>query len=181
MIVKAALELIHEQGMEALNARSLAARLDCSVQPIFRNFESIDDLKTELVRQIADNYRNYLENSVSLDDQMMGLVLAYVRYAREEKQYFRLLQMSDRYKLKDLAGASGVSINKSIIDEIARMVRISNEKAAELYWGCFFTAHGMASMIATNQCEFSDKMVQDIMNSVFEGMLMRARAEQKQD
>ena len=42
-IVNTALELI--KNGEEINARSLAIRLNCSTQPIFSNFKTMEDLK----------------------------------------------------------------------------------------------------------------------------------------
>ena len=41
-IVKASLLLVRERGADALNARELAGRLQCSTQPFFSNFETME-------------------------------------------------------------------------------------------------------------------------------------------
>ena len=40
-LVDAGVRLVLEKGLEALNARSLAAQAGCSIQPVFRNFGSM--------------------------------------------------------------------------------------------------------------------------------------------
>ena len=42
-IVDTALNLVREAGEQALNARSIAAKLKCSTQPVFSNFETMED------------------------------------------------------------------------------------------------------------------------------------------
>ena len=54
-MIKAAFDLIRDEGHEALTARALAARLGCSTQPIMYQFPSLSQLK-ELVYQQADAY-----------------------------------------------------------------------------------------------------------------------------
>ena len=44
-IVDAAIQIIRDEGEGALNARSLAKALGCSVQPIFHNFPSMEHLR----------------------------------------------------------------------------------------------------------------------------------------
>ena len=44
-IVKAAVEVVRECGIDALNARAVAQKLSCSTQPIFSNYASMNELK----------------------------------------------------------------------------------------------------------------------------------------
>ena len=44
-LVDAGVRLVLEKGLEALNARSLAAQAGCSIQPVFRNFGSMENLR----------------------------------------------------------------------------------------------------------------------------------------
>jgi AcrR family transcriptional regulator len=44
-IVDVALSMIRSEGEASLNARSIAAALGCSTQPIFSNFETMEALR----------------------------------------------------------------------------------------------------------------------------------------
>ena len=48
-IIEAATHLVRTQGHEYLNARSLATHLHCSTQPIFSNFENMEEVKMAVV------------------------------------------------------------------------------------------------------------------------------------
>lgn len=176
-IIDRAVEIVREQGMDNLNARSLAKELGCSVQPIFRAFASMGELKKEVFNSIVEYYQRFLRESISEKDGLVGLEMAYIRFAREEKSFFRLLHMSDRLGLKETEEFTSVGINKEIIDVMAKMTGLSPEQATKLYLGAFYTAHGIASMIATNHCEFKDEEIKSIMESVFDGMVMKLKNE----
>ena len=55
-IIRAALDIVRETGPEGLTARSLAARLGCSVKPIFGLFRSMEEVQQEV---LAAGYRLY--------------------------------------------------------------------------------------------------------------------------
>ena len=55
-IIRSALDIVRETGPEGLTARSLAARLGCSVKPIFGLFRSMDEVQQEV---LAAGYRLY--------------------------------------------------------------------------------------------------------------------------
>ena len=174
-IIEGALKIIREDAMSALNARSLAKKLGCSVQPIFRAFTNMAELKERVFDVIADQYQQYLLQSMTMDDQMLGLLMAYVRYAREEKNYFKLLHMSDRLGLNEPAEFTQVGINKEISNMIAKMTGLSPEQGEIVYAGTFFAAHGIASMVATNHCTFTDETIKGIITDVFWGLVLKLK------
>ena len=45
-IIAAAVEIVRRDGDAALNARSVAAELHCSTQPVFSNFASMEELRS---------------------------------------------------------------------------------------------------------------------------------------
>lgn len=174
-IIEGALGIVRENGMSALNARSLAEVLGCSVQPIFRAFTNMEELKEKVFATIAENYQQYLLHAMSTDDRMLGLLMAYVRYAQEEKNFFKLLHMSDRLCLHETKDFTQVGINKQIVDTMAKMTGLSIKDSEILYAGTFYAAHGIASMLATNHCTFTDDTIEKIITDVFEGMVIKLK------
>jgi len=55
-IIQAAMDIVRESGIDALNARALAKQLDCSIQPIFKNFETMGSLKQALLVEAQKIY-----------------------------------------------------------------------------------------------------------------------------
>ena len=47
-IMNAAFEILQEEGIEQVTARKLAAKANCSTQPIFRVYKNMDELIGEL-------------------------------------------------------------------------------------------------------------------------------------
>ena len=94
-ITNAALEILRADGMAAVTARSVAAKLGCSVAPIFSVFENMDELQNELIMQCKAIYTSYVE--VGLKDKVAfkGVGLSYLKFAMEEPNLFKLLFMSN--------------------------------------------------------------------------------------
>lgn len=174
-ILNTAVELVRKQGIGRLNARSLAKELGCSVQPIFRVYDSMEELKEAVFGSVTAFYTKYLEDAISLDDELLGLVYAYIRFAREEKFLFQYLHMSGFVRVKETSDFATVEVNKEIIDAMAQMTGLTVEQSQLLYAGIFFTAHGMASMIATNSAEFTDEEIRGIITTMFWGTVDRLK------
>lgn len=176
-IINAAINIIKKHGYEKLNARSLANELGCSVQPVFREFSSMDDLKKTVVTEVGQIYSKYLLDSISKEDNLVGLEMAYIRFAQEQRNLFKMLHLSDRLGLSNTEEFTEVGINHEIVKTMADITGLTMEKAAKLYTGTFFAAHGIAAMLATNHCTFKDETIRDIIENVFDGLVMKLSEE----
>lgn len=178
-ILNAAVRITEEQGIDKLNARNLAEKLGCSVQPIFRVYSGMEELKRAVVVKAGEIYSQCLSDSISTEDGLVGLEMAYINFAQEQKNLFRLLHMSDRLGLSKTEEFTKEGINREIIEAMEHMTGLTQEQSAMLYTGTFFAAHGIASMLATNHCSFQEEEIKKIMENVFEGLLLKLRSEER--
>ena len=59
-IIEAASAVVKKEGLSAINARRVAKELGCSVQPIFYQFENMEDLKQATILHIQKIYQSYM-------------------------------------------------------------------------------------------------------------------------
>ena len=96
-IVSAALEIVRREGIEGVNARTVAAELGCSTQPLFREFETMEQIKEETARLAMDMYARCVAEGAEREPiSYKGTGMAYIDFARREPQLFKLLFMSNR-------------------------------------------------------------------------------------
>ena len=170
-IVQTALELIREHGASAINARSIAAALECSTQPVFSNFATMEDLRYAVTKTAYEIYLSFLAREAESDKypKYKAFGMAYIRFAKEERELFKLLFMRDRTgedtstspdfeeSAKMIAAANGVSI------EEARLIHLE-------MWSC---VHGIAVMLATSFLPLEESLISDIISDVYHGVLAR--------
>ena len=58
-IINTALEMYREKGGASINARSIAASLGCSTQPIFSNFDNMDKLNSAVMQLAYEHYYGF--------------------------------------------------------------------------------------------------------------------------
>ena len=58
-IIEASFSCVREKGIEGVNAREIAKRLNCSVQPIFYRFKNMEELKQEVLDFSLDYYKKF--------------------------------------------------------------------------------------------------------------------------
>ena len=170
-ILGAAVELLREKGISGVNAREIAGSLGCSVQPIFRSFQNMEHLKADLYRKAETVFEGYLETGPQRHRiPFLGMGLAYIAFAKEEKNLFRLIFMSDGFHGKSIADVVRDDENQEIIRTAARAAGLDTANAARLFEGIWLTTHGIASMVATNACDFSEEQIAELLTDSFLGL-----------
>ncbi len=180
-IMNRAVRIVREKGIESLNARDLAKELGCSVHPIFRVYTTMEGLKTSVYKEVENLYNRHMESAMNQSENgFLGMGLAYIDFAKNEKNLFKLLFMSDAFReqsLMDIVGST--EGDDEVIDMICQGTGLSREAARDLYTGVWLTTHGIASMYATNNCKFSDEENRKILNNSFMGLMFKFKSEEK--
>ena len=89
-IINSSLELIRHNGANALNARSIAASLGCSTQPIFSNITSMEELDSAVAEAAREHYYGFLKKEAESGKYptYKAFGMAYIRFAKEEIELF---------------------------------------------------------------------------------------------
>ena len=176
-IIKNALELCRKNGDGAINARSIAASLGCSTQPIFSNFKSMEELDEAVIARAHEVYLGFLESEAKSKKypKYKAFGMAYIRFAKEEKELFKMLFMCDRNE-KALLPTSDFNEAVSII---ADANGISKEKAELMHLETWACTHGIATMMATSFLEFEWDFISDMLTDVYQGIRARHLSEDK--
>ncbi|MDF2801890.1 MAG: putative transcriptional regulator, TetR family [Anaerocolumna sp.] len=179
-IINAAIRMVREKGIESLNARDLAKEIGCSVHPIFRVYNSMEGLKVAVYKMAESIYNERMEQAgENSNDGFLTMGLTYIDFAKNEKNLFKLIFMSDafsEYSLMDIVGAT--QGDDEVIGMICQMTGLSIEAGRELYAGVWLTTHGIASMFATNSCKFNDKEIKRLLNNSFMGLVYKLKKEE---
>ena len=167
-IIQTAVELVRSQGENAMNARAISAVLQCSTQPIFSNFASMEDLQGEVVVAAYDLYLEFLKREAESGayPQYKAFGMAYIRFAKEERELFRLLFMRDRGG-EELTPTSDFEASVEII---MKANDISRETAQSIHMEMWACVHGIATMMATSFLALEWDTISQMLSDVYQGI-----------
>jgi AcrR family transcriptional regulator len=170
-IVDASLDLVRKTGIASLHARGVSKALGCSVQPIFHKFASMESLK-EAVHQKANLlFEEQLNKGLASHPiPFLGMGLAYINFAKGEKELFKFLFMSDALPSKEVVNLASDEANKPIIAIISQMTGLEYQKAEQIFLGIWLMVHGIASMMATNECTLDEAQIETLLKHTFTGL-----------
>ena len=175
-IVKTAVELVRASGEGAINARTIAASLHCSTQPIFSNFATMEDLQQSVIEAAYDRYLNFIKSEVESGKYppYKSFGMAYIRFANEEKALFKLLFMCDR-KGKEIIPTLDFDASIEIIMNVNGVTR---EKAELMHLEMWALVHGIGTMLATSFLSLEWELISRMLTDVYQGIRTRHISEE---
>ena len=170
-IIQAALDLTAEKGVGALTARGLAQRLGSSAKPIFGLFANMEEVRQEVVKAANLRYQEYLRQDMSAGryPPYKASGMAYIRFAREQKELFKLLFMRDRTHEEKAAGDE----LEALLGLIQKNMGLSRDDAYRFHLEMWIYVHGIATMIATAYLEWDMDFISAALTDAYQGLRLR--------
>ena len=171
-IVSAALRLVRENGATALNARSLAEELSCSTQPIFSNFSSMEELRLALIAEAMAVYERYSADFIGRGEHptYKAAGLAYIAFAGEEREIFKLLFMQPKEKDEHPALTKSWQWSVSLAGD---STGYGGEEVTLFHLEMWVFVHGIATMVATGSLTLDGETVSRMLSDVYYGLRAR--------
>lgn len=168
-IIDASLEIMRREGPDGITARAVAEKLNTSTKPIFSLFSSMDEVKSETLERAYSIYLKAIEDAMKEGKYppYKASGMAYIAFARKEKELFKVLFMRDRTgettetKDEDIA---------PLINLIMKNVGLTEEEARFFHLEMWITVHGIASMIATSYLTLDEETVSMILSDSYLGL-----------
>lgn len=177
-IISAALALTRRGGMSALTARSLAAELGCSSRPIFGLFKNMEEVQREVIKAAGSLFRQRTDREMAKGKYppYKAIGMAYIRFAREERELFKLLYMRDRTGENVSPDMEEV---RPLLDLIRQKAGLDEEDAYLFHLEMWIHIHGIATMLATSYLQWDEDFIDRSVTEVFEAMTRYYREAKK--
>lgn len=133
-MLAAAVRVVRKSGVGSLTAQALAKELHISTQPVFTCFGTIGNLKSEAHIAAEKIFDSYIKEGLKEKIPFLGYGMKYFKFAKEEPQLYRMLFLE------------------------------SNENEANRYFrDMWIASHGLATLLVTGSCPYSEEELQKIM------------------
>lgn len=167
-ITSAAVNVTRKKGPDGLTARALAEELGCSVKPIFGLFKNMEEVQSAVMNAAQDIYESYLAEDMTSGKYPLYKAsgMAYIRFAKEERELFKLLFMRDRNG-EPLEPTREVD---AIIPIIMKTTGLSREQAERFHLEMWVVVHGIASMIATSYLIWDEEQISGVITDFYTGL-----------
>ncbi len=180
-VIETALKIVQNEGFEALTARALGGELGSSPRPIFTVFNSMEEVQNEVITAAKALYFKYQEKGLNEKLAFKGSGMEYIKFAAEQPKLFQLLFMKQAESVPATGDVLMLldehygQILKSVRDEYG----FGYQTAKELYLHLWVYSHGIAALIATNVCKFTENEISAMLSEVCVALIKKFKSEGK--
>ena len=168
-IINTAVDIVRMQGEQGLNARNLATAMGCSTQPIFSNFTGMEELYFCVIQRAEEINKAYIDEEIARGQfpSYKASGMAYIRFANEEKELFKLLYMRDR-------SGSEIPQENKLTSQMEGFVHsntgLVGDKMKLFHLEMWAAVHGIATMYATGFLDLSWELVSTMLTDIYQGL-----------
>lgn len=173
MILKAAFNVAREKGLDGISNRELAKKLNCSIRPIYYQFENVEELYKELYVEIEKYFYKFLMDNMNDEIPKYKQVgINYIKFAKEEKELFKILFMSKF----DLGLNDFIAKDMEDFKELSKLIKIStnlnDEDIESFHIKMWIFSHGLATLVASSTINLSDEQLKQLLSLEFQALML---------
>jgi AcrR family transcriptional regulator len=169
-ILKAAYELINKEGFGNFTARNIAKQMGISTQPIYLEFENMQDLKNTLVEAV---FKELSENVFPVEqtgDKVIDLGLNYIHFAQEKHNLYIALFVDD-YGGGKLMHSFSSDYFKKLIKAEPKYSSLSEAEITALHDGTWIVVTGIASLASAGIITPTDEQIVKVIKETIANIL----------
>lgn len=170
-IIQEALDLTRKNGISAVTARALGERLHSSVKPIFGQFKNMEEVQKEVLKASYGLSRTRMQELMESGEYppYKASGIAYIRFAKDEPELFKLLYMRDRSN----ESFDDKIYMKPLMEEVQKKLDLSEDDAYLFHLEMWIFVHGIAVMTATSYLEWDMDKVSEVLSDAYMGLKYR--------
>lgn len=161
-IAAAGLEVIRQQGVEALTARALSKQLGCSLSPIFTVFKDMDEIQIAVRQSAADLFADYVKDVLDYQPAFKEYGMRLIRFAKQEQNVFQLF-LERGNSLLDNAPA----IALKCLDEIKESYQLADDQVLILYRQLWAFTCGIAVLATQSPEDYPEDLISGMISTQF--------------
>lgn len=170
-ILDAAYKLAIRGGIESLTARNIAKAVNCSTQPIYLEFENMQDLRNQVLARISDELKSNTLQQNFTGEPLIDLDLSYLYFAKEHVDLFRAMFVDGKFgnqMIVDTLMGLGLEKFKQQFDA----EQFSEERLNHIVISNWIAATGLATLLINKMANFSQaQMISVLKAQIHEAML----------
>lgn len=170
-ILDAAYKLAVRGGIESLTARNIAKAVNCSTQPIYLEFENMQDFRNQVLARISDELKSNTLQQNFTGEPLIDLDLSYLYFAKEHVDLFRAMFVDGKFgnqMIVDTLMGLGIEKFKQQFDA----EQYSDERLKHIVIANWIAATGLATLLINKMANFTQaQMVSVLKAQIHDAML----------
>lgn len=173
-ILDAAYKLAVRGEIESLTARNIAKAVNCSTQPIYLEFENMQDLRNQVLARISDELKSNTLQQNFTGEPLIDLDLSYLYFAKEHVDLFRAMFVDGKFgnqMIVDTLMGLGIEKFKQQFDA----EQYSDERLKHIVIANWIAATGLATLLINKMANFTQAQMVSVLKAQIHDAMLNER------
>lgn len=173
-IFNAAVRIAMHEGIDKLTARNIACVVNCSTQPIYLEFNSMGDLRSQVIDKLIEKLETKMLEKSYIDEPLIDMDLAYIYFAQDDPDLFKSMFIEDKF------GAEFV--NKILfqrgVDKLEGQVdtaHFDGSRKQEILTLNWITVNGIATLALNQMLTLSQDQIVSLLHAQLHDAILKNR------
>lgn len=176
ILLEHAFQIAESKGISAVTSRSVAKSVGCSIQPVFSQFPTMEDLRQATFEYACSKFIDEVLAFENKPDFFAKVVSWTINLARNRPHLYRLLYLSGGFRGETLMESMMTyESNQKMIAKMEKLYRLDAESCKDILMrSCLFLL-GIGTMICENHFTYTDEQISQTMKQTVSDMVQGAK------
>ena len=179
-ILDTAYKMAIKDGIEGLTARSIAKAGHFSTQPLYLEFDNMEDLRAQVLKRISDDLRAHILQQKYTGEPLIDLDLSYIDFAKKHVNLFRAMFVDGKFGSKIIADTL-MDLGVEKFNEQYPDTDYDQDKIHNIVVANWISTTGIAALVVNEIASFSQNQIINVLNAQIHDAMLNDRLSETQE
>ena len=179
-ILDVAYKMAVKDGIEGLTARSIAKTGHFSTQPLYLEFNNMNDLREQVLKKISDDLRTKTLQQSYTGDALIDLDLSYIEFAQKHVNLFRAMFVDGKFGSKVISDTL-MDLGTEKFKEQYPHTQYDEDRVRDIVIANWISTTGMAALVVNKIATFNQTQIINVLNAQIHDAMLNDRLSETQE
>ena len=180
-ILDVAYKMAVKDGIKGLTARSIAKTGHFSTQPLYLEFNNMNDLREQVLKKILDDLRTKTLQQSYTGDALIDLDLSYIEFAQKHVNLFRAMFVDGKFGSKVISDTL-MDLGTEKFKEQYPDTQYDEDRVRDIVIANWISTTGMAALVVNKIATFNQTQIINVLNAqIHDAMLNDSLSETQEN
>lgn len=179
-ILDVAYKMAVKDGIEGLTARSIAKTGHFSTQPLYLEFNNMNDLREQVLKKISDDLRTKTLQQSYTGDALIDLDLSYIEFAQKHVNLFRAMFVDGKFGSKVISDTL-MDLGTEKFKEQYPDTQYDEDRIRDIVIANWISTTGMAALVVNKIATFNQTQIINVLNAQIHDAMLNDRLSETQE
>ena len=179
-ILDVAYKIAVKDGIKGLTARSIAKTGHFSTQPLYLEFNNMNDLREQVLKKILDDLRTKTLQQSYTGDALIDLDLSYIEFAQKHVNLFRAMFVDGKFGSKVISDTL-MDLGTEKFKEQYPDTQYDEDRVRDIVIANWISTTGMAALVVNKIATFNQTQIINVLNAQIHDAMLNDRLSETQE